>query len=258
MNSSRSAALVHYQFALLQHPLLTHAIFARHGGVSAGPYASLNMSISTGDSRENVVANRVRGFEAAGRDPRSVADTWQVHSTEVVFAETPTRPFADSPKADILLTNRPELTLFMRFADCVPILLFDPRQKVIGLVHAGWRGTLLNAAGVAVQAMVGRYASRPADILAGIGPSIGPCHYEVGDEVVAQTQAALGAAVLSRPKNHHAHLDLWAANEHLLRAAGVVAIEQSHLCTACHVADFFSHRAEAAKTGRFGALIGLR
>jgi len=249
----------YYQFGSLQHSDVVQAVFTRQGGVSPAPYASLNLSISTGDARENVAANRRRAFRALGREPESIADLWQVHSADVVVVDSPLGEDGRSPKADALVTDRPEVTLLLRFADCVPILLFDPVRRVIGVVHAGWRGTLLKAPAVAVKTMAEHYGSRPADILAGIGPSIGPCHYAIGPEVVEQTRTAFGteADPLLIP-NHSYHLDLWAANALALRQAGVEQIEISAMCTACRTDEFFSHRGEQAQTGRFGALIALR
>jgi YfiH family protein len=252
--------LRYYQFETLSQPDLVHGVFARHGGVSPRPFHSLNMAMSVGDSRENVVANRTRAFQALGRAPASVADLWQVHSAEVVVAETPRPEGRPSPKADALITNRPELTLFLRFADCVPILLFDPKHHAVGLVHAGWRGTLQRIAAVTVKAMRARYGTQPHEVLAGIGPSIGPRRYEVGPEVVAATRAAFNGRSdeLLPSFNGRTHLDLWAANALQLQQAGVEQIEVSDICTASSTHDFFSHRGEHGQTGRFGALIALR
>jgi len=248
-----------YQFASLDPARLAHGVFARHGGVSPAPYASLNLSISTGDARENVRENRLRAFQAVDRSPDSVADLWQVHSADVIVAHEPNGERACLGQADSLITDRPEVTLFLRFADCVPILLFDPRRPAIGIVHAGWRGTLQKAAGAAVSALADQYNSRPRDIVAAIGPSIGPCHYAVGPEVVSEARQAFPGhdELLPAVKGGH-HLDLWAANELALREAGVEQIEQGQVCSACRTDDFFSHRAAQGKTGRFGALIGLR
>lgn len=251
--------LRYYTFNAFDWPWLVHGIFARHGGVSPSPWSSLNMSISVGDSRENVRANRERAFCALGRDPRSVADTWQVHSADVMVAEAPRDLSVDAPKADALITDRPALTLFQRFADCAPILLVDPKRRAVGIVHAGWRGTLSGVAVAAVRALTERYGSRPADLVAGIGPSIGPERYEVGPEVVAQTRAVFNGhaerVLISRDGRWH--LNLWAANELLLRATGVGQIEVSGLCTASRTDEFFSHRGERGQTGRFGALIAV-
>lgn len=260
MQAKRAASILYYEFDGFDPAVVAQAVFARHGGQSPAPYASLNMSISTGDSRENVQANRVRAFEALERDPASVADLWQVHSAEVLVADTPNAPANYKGQADALITDRPEVTLFLRFADCVPILLYDPRRPAVGVVHAGWRGTLAKAAPAAVRAMTERYGSRPGELVAGIGPSIGPCHYAVGPEVVEQTRHAFAGAddVLLARVNGGYHLDLWAANAQALREAGVEQIETSALCTVCQADDFFSHRSHGPQTGRFAALIGLR
>jgi YfiH family protein len=248
-----------YQFASLEHPDLAHGVFARHGGVSTGPFASLNMSISTGDALDNIRENRRRGFRALGRDPDSVADVWQVHSAAVVVATAPRGAREHLGKADALITDRRGVTLFMRFADCVPILLFDPKRRALGLAHAGWKGTLLRIAAAAVSAMADAYGTRPGDLVAGIGPSIGPCHYPVGPEVVAQAREVFADAdAVLIPVNGAHHLDLWTANALTLREAGVEQIEASAICTGCQPDEFFSHRAEQGKTGRFGVLMGLR
>jgi hypothetical protein len=259
MKLNTSGDIHYYQFNTLQHADLAHAVFARHGGVSPAPFHSLNVSVSVGDSRANMIENRTRAFRALGRAPESVADLWQIHSAEVVRVDAPMGEIPAPPKADSLMTNRPEVTLFLRFADCVPVLLFDPRRHAVALAHAGWRGALQKASAAAACALMEHYGSRPQDILAGIGPSIGPCHYAVGDEVVTQTRAAFGpAADQLLIANHQYHLDLWQANALALRQVGVEQIEISGVCTACHTEHFFSHRGEHGKTGRFGALIGLR
>lgn len=260
MQSKQAGAITYYEFESFPTAVVAQAVFTRHGGQSPAPYASLNMSISTGDSRENVRANRMRAFDALGRAGDSVADLWQIHSAAVVVADSPNGQADYKGKADALITDRPDVTLFLRFADCVPILLFDPRRPAVGVVHAGWRGTLAKAAPAAVKAMSERYGTQPRDVLAAIGPSVGPCHYAVGPEVVAQTRAAFKAAdsaLLPRFNGAH-HLDLWAANARALHEAGVGQVEQSAMCTVCYQSDFFSHRAQGARTGRFAALIGLR
>jgi YfiH family protein len=260
MQAKTAGPIRYYEFESLDASVVAQAVFARHGGQSPAPYASLNMSISTGDTRENVNANCARAFEALGRDPLSVADLWQIHSAEVLVADTPNAPASYKGKADALITDRPEVTLFLRFADCVPILLYDPRRPAVGVVHAGWRGTLAKAGAAAVRAMSERYGTRPGEVVAAIGPSIGPCHYAVGPEVVEQTRQAFAGAddgLLARVNGGH-HLDLWEANAQVLREAGVQQIEQGALCTVCHADEFFSHRRHGPQTGRFAALIGLR
>jgi YfiH family protein len=163
------------------------------------------------------------------------------------------------PQADIILTDRPGVTLMMRFADCVPVLLHDPIRKVVGIAHAGWMGTVRGAYSAAVDAMQTRFGSSPADIRAGIGPSIGSDHYAVGPDVVARVRQAFGerASSLLVERAGAVHFDLWAANRQALEQAGVMQIEVAGLCTACHTDDWFSHRAERGRTGRFGAIIAL-
>jgi hypothetical protein len=260
MKAGMAGDLRYYQFESFDGSDMAHGVLTRRGGVSQGPYTSLNLSVSTGDAPANVSENRLRAFRALERDPDSGADLWLVHSADVVVVEAPRAPHEHPRRADALVTGRPGVTLFLRFADCVPILLFDPRRRAAGIVHAGWKGTLAKIAAATVRTMAAQYGSRPADIVAGIGPSIGPCHYEVGPDVAAGTRAAFGPAAdeLLWPVNGRYRLDLWAANARALRQAGVERIEQSALCTACRTADFFSHRAEQGRTGRFGALIGLR
>jgi YfiH family protein len=148
----------------------------------------------------------------------------------------------------------------LRFADCVPILLCDPLQRVIGLAHAGWRGTMAGMAGAAVQTMVHDLGCQPGDILAGIGPSIGSCCYEVGKDVAEATFGAFpdSAGLIEATANGRWHLDLWAANRRQLLDAGVRRIEVSGICTACRTDEWFSHRAERGRTGRLGALISLK
>lgn len=248
-----------YQFDIFG-PEVFQAVFTRQGGVSPEPWASLNLGGTVGDDPQRVRENRRRAFAAADRDPASLFDVWQVHSADVVVAEAPHPPGAPHQQADIILTDRPGLTLLMRFADCVPILLHDPVRKIAGIAHAGWLGTVRGAARAAVAAMQARFGSRPADILAAIGPSIGPDHYEVGAEVVGQVRQAFGAEAdaLLLVRAGRVHFDLWAANRLLLNQAGVRHVETAGLCTACHLEDWYSHRAERGRTGRFGAMIALK
>ena len=251
-------SLVYYQFKSLLQQDLIHGVFTRHGGVSPDPWHSLNLGSTVGDAPDKVAENRQRLFSALDRPVRSVFDAWQVHSANVVVAD---RPRNDRPhtKGDIILTDDPGVTLLMRFADCVPILLFDPRRRAIGIAHAGWLGTVRRAAEFAVQAMVQTFQSDPADMLAGLGPSIGPDHYTVGAEVVEQIEGSFGRAA-SRHLDHRngkTYLDLWSANRALLQEQGVVQIEVAQICTACHTNDWYSHRSEGGKTGRFGVAIAL-
>ena len=246
-----------FQFNTLQ---ARHAIFTRHGGLSPEPWGSLNVGGTVGDDLTRVRVNRNLSLKALACSPDSVFDVWQVHSADVVCATAP-RPDSESVRqADIILTDKPELTLYMRFADCVPILFHDPRKGVVGVAHAGWMGTVRDVATASVNAMKRQYGSNPADIIAGIGPSIGPDHYEVGSDVILQVMQKFGddSELLLKSHNGKIHFDLWKTNRLLLERAGVGQIEVAKICTACHTNDWFSHRAEKGRTGRFGALITLQ
>ena len=231
-------------------PGVVHGITTRAGGVSQGRCASLNVSYSVGDATENVDENLRRVAETLGTTREALFAAYQVHGREVavVDADTPGRP-----RCDVLVTQSPEKTLMLRFADCTPVLLADPRRRVVAAVHAGWRGSAARAAGAAVEALRAVFGSDSRDIVAGIGPAIGPCCYTVGDDV--------RAAFSDRPHLFSAgKLDLWEANRQALLEAGVPAerIELAGICTRCQAERFFSHRANHGQpAGRFAALIGI-
>jgi len=249
----------YYTFDSFEHGNIKHAVFTRRGGLSPEPWASLNVGGLRGDEPDRVNQNRVLAFKTMNRSPKSVYDVWQVHSADVIFT-TGRRPTnVRHRKADAILTDRPEVTLFMRFGDCVPILLHDPVRRVVGIAHAGWMGTVNGIVTETVKTMQSVYGSNTENILAGIGPSIAVHHYEVGPEVVEQVEAAfdLEATELLVRNGESTYFDLWRANQILLENVGVRNIEISGLCTACDLQDWYSHRGEMGKTGRFGALIAL-
>jgi YfiH family protein len=238
---------------------LTHAVFTRQGGVSPSPWDSLNVGGSVGDDLAHVRENRIRSYNALRRDPASVHDVWLVHGTDVVHADAPRDLSEKPPQADIITTDNPNVTLFMRYADCVPLLFHDSKKGVVALAHAGWLGTVRGVATATLTALRRRYGSDPRDVRAAIGPAIGPDHYEVGADVAEQVRAAFNSRAdsLLEPRGDRFHLDLWQANRLQLEAAGVAEIEIAGICTACHTDDWYSHRAENGKKGRFGTLIGL-
>lgn len=242
------------------------AFSTRLGGVSSPPWDTLNVGLHVGDSPVDVTENRRRLFRALGVDPESLVTAGQVHSDAVAVATSPGR----HEKTDGLVTVARGLTLAVFCADCVPVWLLDPRLPAAGVVHAGWKGTLAGIAGRAVEIMVRKLGSRPRDLLAAVGPSIGPCCYEVGSEVVAPAARNFGPDVVvdtgGRP-----HLDLWEANRHALVLAGVnpSRVYVSGFCTSCRADLFHSHRREVrrarqaaapetpVRSGRMAALIRL-
>ena len=250
--------LRYYSFDIFSKAV-KQAVFTRHGGVSPAPWHSLNLGGSVGDDPARVAENRIRVFNAMGSDPASIHDVWLVHGTDIVYADAPRPLEQPSAKADILFTDNPAVSLYMRFGDCVPILFHDPKKKVIGIAHAGWLGTLRGVAQAAVDGMRSHYGCKPEDIVAGIGPSIGVDHYEVGADVITQFQEKYSedADQILQIRNGSTYLDLLAANAIQLQKAAVEQIQVSSLCTACHLEDWFSHRAEQGKTGRFGAIMAL-
>ena len=244
-----------------QYPLLkgtTHAIFGRRGGVSPPPWRSLNLGHAVGDAPDNVRANFARACAALKIDPRHTVSCHLVHGNRVLTAEANGRGPQLLGHADALITRQPGLFLTMRFADCVPLLFFDPVSRSVGLAHAGWRGVMQNVMGAVVQAMQTRFGAHPADIRVVIGPSIGPCCYQVGEDVRRAARAAFGEAdLLFDHRADGMYFNLWQANARQARSAGVTRLTIAGLCTACHTDEFFSHRAEKGRTGRFGAFIGL-
>jgi YfiH family protein len=254
-----SGSVPYYKFNSLPSSEISHAIFTRNGGVSPAPWRSLNVGSSVGDDPERVRVNHERIFECLGRPRESLTTTWQVHSATVVIAEHPSVE-GSHLQADAMITNNEELTLVMRFADCVPILVYDPITRSVGIAHSGWIGTVKKMALTLVRSMAKHFGSDPANLITGIGPSIGPDHYEVGMDVVREMKHSFGddaEAHLIR-RDTQVFLNLWSANHALLVEAGVQSIERGDLCTACDPSEWYSHRGENGNTGRFAAAIGLQ
>lgn len=245
--------------AFRAYPSLKQAIFTRNGGVSRQPFNSLNLSHSVGDETDAVDQNFQRVCEVLNISAEQTVACHLIHGNDVAII-TPTNRQPVMGYADGLVTAVPDTYLYMRFGDCTPLLFFDPVRQAVGLTHAGWRGTMKNAAGATVEAMITLGCQR-ANIIAAIGPSIGPCCYEVGPDVIdaaAVSFARPDSLFEQNGKPNHAHFDMWEANRRQLAKAGIGRIIQSQLCTACHTDQFFSHRAEKGKTGRFGVILGLR
>lgn len=242
-------------------------VTTRHGGVSAGPYASLNLSFNVGDDPAAVLENRHRAADAIGAGLDEVVFAEQIHGAvaQVVGAADRGRGARAAagavPGADALVTADPGVVLAVLAADCVPVVLYDPAARVLACAHAGWRGTVAGAAASAVAAMRS-LGSEPADVVAGIGPAIAAGCYQVGAEVAgAATSAFAGRApdVLRATGPGQWQFDLWAANRLILQDAGVPAsqIHISSIPTGPAANQFFSHRAERP-CGRFAALARIR
>ncbi len=260
MQRQSAAGLVYYQFeGLAQYLDLYHGAFTRLGGVSQTPFASLNLAKSVGDDAASVQENNRRMLHTFDMTPACATTVWLVHGKQVAVM-THADAGAYRQGCDALITRERGLALTMRFADCVPIIFFDPVQGAIGLAHAGWRGVAENVVAATVAALRDNFGSQPRDLWAGIGPCIGVDRYRVGQEVIDLVAPACPphAPIVQRQPDGSVHLDLNAAVASQLQACGIANIEDSAICTASNTAEWFSHRAENGKTGRFGVVIGLR
>lgn len=259
LHRETSCDLVYYTFESLQaYCGVTHAISTRHGGYSSKPYDALNLGKTVGDDPALVNQNIRALHTALDLNPAMTVYARQARADGVTVVRQ-----ADAgrvvPDVDALVTNERGLALMLKYADCVPILLFDPVHRAAGVVHAGWSGTVMRVLTNAVSAMADSLGTKPADVVAGIGPSIGPCCYCVGPDVIARVRMAFPAHDdLLQERDGHVFFDLWEANRRQLLELGVRRIETAAICTSDHVEDFYSARAERPATGRFGAVIALR
>lgn len=239
----------------------------RGGGASKAPYDSLNLSLAVGDERETVLANR-RAFAAALHvNPYRVVVPNQVHSVSVerVNAADAGSGAADHSSAiadtDALITNTPNLTLALHFADCVCIFLVDPVHRAAGVAHAGWRGTAGGIVTATIQAMTREFGTNPSDVLAAIAPAIERHCYDVGQDVALAFAKAFDSdeRVLKQSTSTKWRVDLKTANAILLQRAGVdnSRIALSERCTSCNSDEFFSYRRDG-ETGRMGGWLTLR
>jgi YfiH family protein len=244
-------------------PGLTHGFTTRHGGVSAPPFDSASYGLDLEEDPAALEENLTRLGRAAGFEPARLRTVQQVHGAEVVRVEA-----ADGAEdvarrqADALWTDAPGVVLGVRTADCVPIVLADEGGRAVAVVHAGWRGTARRVPVRAVEALRRAVSCAAGALRGALGPAIGPCCFEVGDEVVEGLRAAVPGAESAwrsdgRARGKHM-VDLWAANGALLRGAGLTAVEALRRCTSCNRADFFSHRRDQGRTGRHLAFALVR
>ncbi|HEY4241644.1 MAG TPA: peptidoglycan editing factor PgeF [Kofleriaceae bacterium] len=245
-----------YRSPVLPSEGFVHGFPERTGGVSTGPRASLNLGKRWGDSPEIVEENRRRLAAHAGYAPERLAAMRHVHGTNVWRVG---EPIADDAEFDGLVSGEVGPVLGAFAADCIPLLFADPVARVCGAAHAGWRGTV-NGIAKNVVARMGELGSRPADVRVALGPSIGPCCFEVGPEVVAEFRAAFGdvpGLVVAGPRKDH--IDLRVATRTVLERAGVVPdhIDDRPPCTRCEADRFFSYRRDGKDGGVHMGFIGL-
>ncbi len=244
-----------------------HGFSTRLGGVSPAPWDSLNLGSSRGDAEDNVAENFRRFCAAVGTDSAALVKNRQVHG-DLVRAAGPadilSGPAAPGVReADGLITDRPGVCLAVFSADCIPVLLHDPKRRVIAAVHAGWRGTALGIAARAAESMIRNYGCRPADILAAIGPGISRCCFETHRDVPDGLRAGLGteaeAFIHPLPGGEKFQVDLKGANVRWLERAGLAPahIAVCSACTACQPRLFWSHRRLGERRGSMAAVIQL-
>jgi YfiH family protein len=242
-------------------PFVRHGITGRVAGLGR---ADGNISYSEPRDPEDAWEMRQLWCQRIGIDPNTLVTAHQVHGAEVGVVSGAKAGTGSAPGTglfgmfDSLVTNEPNVAVMMTHADCLAVVLCDPQNRVVGVVHAGWRGTVANVSGAAVRTMIETFQSGPEQILAYIGPGIcGDC-YTVGDEVIGSWTTAMpgGEPAVSR-SNGQWHFDIAEANRLQLRAAGLRddAIEHSGVCTRCSSDEWFSHRGQGPATGRFASII---
>jgi YfiH family protein len=233
-------------------PELAHGFFSRRGGVSAGPFHSLNVSSAVGDRRELVAENQRRLQQALGLT--NLAGAAQVHGGRAaVITSLDQAREEDIPEVDILVTTVPGLGLLIKQADCQAVMFYDPVNRVVANVHCGWRGQVRNVLGETVQLLQARFGTRPRDLYAAVGPSLGPCCAEFTN-FRREFPPDLWTYQV-RPT----YFDLWRLSRDQLAAAGLLParLNLAGLCTRCDAEHFYSYRRDHV-TGRQGAVIALR
>lgn len=217
---------------------LEHGVFLRHGGVSSGPLASLNVGGRSGDNSESILENRQRILRAL--DIRHVAEGNQVHGKEVVYLREQDQRIGD---CDALITDKLHLGLMVKHADCQPAIFYDPIRHALATVHSGWRGNVKNVYSATVQKMIAVFGSKPQDLLVGIGPSLGPNHSEFKNYRTEFPETFWEFQI--RPE----YFDLWAIARHQLHESGILPhhIQIASICTFANPQDYFSYRRDKTK-----------
>ncbi len=246
---------------------LTSVVTTRRRGRSKGAYASLNLGLHVGDDPDAVLENRAIVGQILGFEPEAFTVASQVHGANVLVVGSDDEGRGaivedDAlPGVDAMISRAPGLPLAVLVADCVALSFYDPVKIAVGIAHAGWKGTLGRIAEATVAAMLATFDTDPSDLLVGLSPSIGKCHYEISREVAESFNDEFGesAGEFLADEAGKIHLDLWEANRSQLVRAGVSAdrIEVAGTCSACESDLFYSHRRDKGTTGRFAALVML-
>jgi YfiH family protein len=232
-----------------------HGFSTRLGGVSEGPFASMNLGAAVGDDPERVRENHRRLAARVGYDPARLHQTSQVHGAAVWCPEADATPEQSrAVDADALVARHVGMAVAVRVADCVPVLLASPVTGHVAAVHAGWRGV---AQGILAEALR-ELDETPRRVVAAVGPSIGPCCFEVGEEVAEAIAAASHPSVVLRAPGEKPKVDLWRAVEHQLEGLGVRTVDSMRRCTRCDAERFYSFRRDGQRSGRLLGVIVAR
>lgn len=260
--------LVYYTFPALDAVEgVGHAFSTRLGGVSAPPFDSMNLSFTRGDDKEAVTENFRRICAVVGGSPKQTVISAQTHTANVrsiTRADCGSGVTYDRTYTDVdgLVTDEPQVILCTQYADCVPLLFADPVKRVVATAHSGWRGTVQRIGAVTVEKMCADYGCRREDIRAAIGPSIGPCCFEVDEPVYAafSSMSEWDDTCARFKEGGKLDINLWEVNRRILAGAGVLPqhLTVTDLCTRCRPDLFWSHRIHGAERGSLAALIMLK
>lgn len=256
------------KFSIFPDDVFFHAISTRMGGVSKSRFEGLNLALHVGDSAEDVLANRKKFIGSLGYQVEDIVTPNQVHGDKVFRVEENHRgrgskKYSDAiPETDALITNVPDIPLMLCFADCVPIIFADAENIAVGIAHGGWKGTMNKIAAKTFQSMKENFGTRAKNCFAGIGPSIGVCCYEVGEDVRDAYKKSFPESVekIFVERDGKIFLNLRAANSIQLAEIGLPEeqIDIAEDCTCCKKSWYYSYRAATGQTGRIAAVIGIR
>ncbi|MCM1155979.1 MAG: peptidoglycan editing factor PgeF [Roseburia sp.] len=270
MRVNKSGKVEYLTFPLLEETgIVRHLFSTRMGGVSEGIFSSMNLSYTRGDIKEAVDENYRRIAEALACEVSDIVCSDQTHTTNIRIVKETDRGKGilfprDYTDIDGLITDVEGIVLATFYADCVPLFFVDGKRRAIGLSHSGWRGTVGRMGARTIEAMTRAYGTRPEDVKAAIGPSICRACYEVDEDVAQAFRREFSGPgqdkeILDEKGGGKYQLDLWKANEIVLKEAGVRPenIEVTDICTCCNPQYLFSHRASQGKRGNLGAFLGL-
>lgn len=268
MKLEKADGVAVYVFPQLKEmDFVDHGFSTRFGGVSDGDYRSMNLSFSNGDDDKNVLENFRNFSNALGVDMKSMVLSDQNHGADLKRVEDRDRGKGilkekDYQGIDGLLTKLPGVPLVTQHADCVPLFFADPRNRAVAMVHSGWRGTWKKIGKKAVKEMEAAFGTNAEDLYVGIGPSIGPCCFEVKKDVLGKLQELVEwkeEDVVFQGQEKF-RVNLWALNKRMLQGTGVKEsrIFVTDLCTKCHPQVFFSHRVHGKHRGSLAGMIGVK